>query len=97
MIIAITGAPGVIYGTRLLELLRAVDDVETHFIIIPSAFRTALAEVDYELDQIKALSDHIHNHKDIGAAISSGSFRTSGILVVSCSIKTLSAIANCYN
>jgi 4-hydroxy-3-polyprenylbenzoate decarboxylase len=97
VIIAITGASGVIYGIRALELLRAVDDVETHAIITPSAFRTALAEVDYEPDQIKALADHLYNHKDIGAAISSGSFHTNGMLVAPCSIKTLSAIANCYN
>ena len=74
VIISITGASGVIYGIRALELLRAVDDVETHAIITPSAFRTALAEVDYEPDQIKALADHLYNHKDIGAAISSGRF-----------------------
>jgi 4-hydroxy-3-polyprenylbenzoate decarboxylase len=97
IIIAITGASGVIYGIRALELLRAVDDVETHAIITPSAYRTAMAEVDYPAAQIKALADHVHNHKDIGASISSGSFHTSGMLVAPCSIKTLSAIANCYN
>ena len=63
VIIAITGASGVIYGIRALELLRAVDDVETHAIITPSAFRTALAEVDYEPDQIKALADRLYNQK----------------------------------
>ena len=61
VIVAITGASGVIYGIRALELLRAVDDVETHVIITPSGFRTALAEVDYEPDQIRALADHLYN------------------------------------
>jgi 4-hydroxy-3-polyprenylbenzoate decarboxylase len=97
IIIAITGASGVIYGIRALELLRSVKDVETHAIITPSAFRTALAEVDHTADEIRGLADHIYNHKDIGATISSGSFHTSGMLVAPCSIKTLSAIANCYN
>ncbi len=97
LIIAITGASGVIYGIRALELLRKIDDVESHVIITPSAYRTALAEVDYAPDQIKALADHLYNHKDIGAAISSGSFQTAGMLVAPCSIKTLSAIANCFN
>jgi 4-hydroxy-3-polyprenylbenzoate decarboxylase len=97
VIIAITGASGVIYGIRALELLRQIDDVESHAIITPSAYRTALAEVDYTPDQIKLLADQLYNHKDIGAAISSGSFQTNGMLVAPCSIKTLSAIANCFN
>ena len=97
VIIAITGASGVIYGIRALELLRQIDDVESHAIITPSAYRTALAEVDYTPDQIKLLADQLYNHKDIGAAISSGSFQTNGMLVAPCSIKTLSAIANCLN
>ncbi|MAW13564.1 MAG: UbiX family flavin prenyltransferase [SAR116 cluster bacterium] len=97
VIIAITGASGTIYGIRALELLRQIDDVESHAIITPSALRTALAEVDYTPDQIKLLADHVYNHKDIGAAISSGSFQTAGMLVAPCSIKTLSAIANCFN
>ena len=97
VIIAITGASGVIYGIRALELLRQIDDVESHAIITPSAYRTALAEVEYTPDQIKLLADQLYNHKDIGAAISSGSFQTNGMLVAPCSIKTLSAIANCFN
>jgi 4-hydroxy-3-polyprenylbenzoate decarboxylase len=97
VIIAITGASGVIYGIRALQLLREVADVETHAIISPSALRTALDEVDMSPDEIKALPDRLYNHRDIGAAISSGSFRTSGMLVMPCSIKTLSGIAHSYN
>lgn len=97
VIIAITGASGVIYGIRALQLLQDVADVETHAIISPAAFRTALEEVDISAEEIKALPDHLYNHRDIGAAISSGSFRTDGMLVMPCSVKTLSGIANCYN
>ena len=97
LIVAITGASGVVYGIRALEHLRQIEDVETHVIVTPSAYRTAIAEVDYTPEQIKALADHLYNHKDIGAAISSGSFRTSGMIVAPCSIKTLSAIANSFN
>ena len=97
LIVAISGASGVIYGIRTLERLRQIADVESHVIITPSAYRTALAEVDYSPDEIKALADHLYNHKDIGAAISSGSFQTDGMIVAPCSIKTLSAIANCFN
>ncbi|EUB99023.1 3-octaprenyl-4-hydroxybenzoate carboxy-lyase [Rhizobium sp. CF080] len=97
IIIAITGASGVIYGVRALQLLRQVEDVETHAVISPSAFRTAVDEIDMSAEEIKGLADVLYNYKDIGAAISSGSFRTAGMLVAPCSVKTLSGIANCYN
>jgi len=97
IIIAITGASGVVYGVRALQLLREVEDVETHAVISPSAFRTATDEIDMSADEIKGLADVLYNYKDIGAAISSGSFRTAGMLVAPCSVKTLSGIANCYN
>ena len=97
IIIAITGASGVIYGVRALQLLKEVADVETHAVISPSAFRTATDEIDMSADEIKGLSDVLYNYRDIGAAISSGSFRTAGMLIAPCSVKTLSGIANCYN
>jgi 4-hydroxy-3-polyprenylbenzoate decarboxylase len=97
VIIAITGASGVIYGIRALQLLRDVPDIETHAIISPSALRTALSEVDMDPDEIRSYADVVYNYRDIGAAVSSGSFRTAGMLVAPCSIKTLSGIANSYN
>lgn len=97
VIIAITGASGVIYGVRALQLLRDVPDIETHAIISPSALRTALAEIDMDADEIRSYADVVYNYRDIGAAVSSGSFRTAGMLVAPCSIKTLSGIANSYN
>lgn len=97
IIIAITGASGVIYGIRALQLLKEVEDIETHAVISPSAFRTATDEIDMGAEEIKSLADVLYNYRDIGAAISSGSFRTAGMLVAPCSVKTLSGIANCYN
>ena len=97
LIIAITGASGVIYGVRALQLLRDVKDVETHAIVSPSALRTAADELDMSAEEIRSLGDKLYNYRDIGAAISSGSFRTAGMLVAPCSVKTLSGIANCYN
>ncbi|WP_417843318.1 UbiX family flavin prenyltransferase [Thalassospira sp.] len=97
VIIAITGASGVIYGVRALQLLRDVPDIETHAIISPSALRTALAEIEMDADEIRSYADVVYNYRDIGAAVSSGSFRTAGMLVAPCSIKTLSGIANSYN
>ena len=97
LIIAITGASGAIYGIRALELLRECADIETHLVMSPSAARTIVEETDHSVEQVRKLADHLHNHKDIGAAISSGSFRTEGMLIAPCSIKTLSGVANCYN
>ncbi|OKH86892.1 UbiX family flavin prenyltransferase [Thalassospira sp. TSL5-1] len=97
VVIAITGASGVIYGVRALQLLREIADIETHAVISPSALRTAKAELDIDADEIRSYADVVYNYRDIGAAISSGSFQTEGMLVAPCSIKTLSGIANCYN
>lgn len=97
LIIAITGASGAIYGVRTLEALRAAPDIETHLILSPSAALTASEELDMTAEAIKALADVVHPYKDIGASLSSGSFRTAGMLIAPCSIKTLSGIANSYN
>ncbi len=97
LIIAITGASGVIYGIRALELLRGVPGVETHLILTPSAARTIVEETDYAVDKVRKLAHHEYNYKDIGAAVSSGSFKTAGMLVAPCSAKSLSGIAHCYN
>jgi 4-hydroxy-3-polyprenylbenzoate decarboxylase len=97
IIIAITGASGAIYGIRALELLQMVDDVESHVIITPSAQRTIAHETSYRSDGVRELADHHHHPRDVGAAVSSGSFVTMGMLVAPCSVKTLSGIANSYN
>lgn len=97
LIVAITGASGAIYGVRTLQLLREAGGVEVHLVISPSAARTLLAETEYTMEDVRKLGDVVHNHKDIGASIASGSFRTAGMAVVPCSVKSLSGIANCYD
>jgi 4-hydroxy-3-polyprenylbenzoate decarboxylase len=97
LIVAVTGASGVIYGIRALEVLRTLGDIQIHLILSPSAARTIAEETDYSIDQVRALGHQIYNHKDIGAAIASGSFRTEGMLIAPCSVKTLSGIANCFD
>ncbi|MBM3343090.1 MAG: UbiX family flavin prenyltransferase [Betaproteobacteria bacterium] len=97
LIVALTGASGVIYGIRALEILRAVKDIESHVILSPAAARTIAEETDRDIESVKKLANVIYNHKDIGAAISSGSFKTEGMLVAPCSVKTLSGIANCFD
>jgi len=97
LIIGISGASGTLYGIRALEILRRMGDIETHLVMSPSAARTIIEETEHTAEYVRSLADHIHNHKDIGAAISSGSFRTEGMLIAPCSVKTLSGIANCYD
>jgi flavin prenyltransferase len=92
LVIGISGASGVIYGIRALEQLRMLD-VETHLIISRSAKITLAHETDLKVAEVEALADVVYKAEDIGAAISSGSFRTMGMLVAPCSIRSLSEIA----
>ncbi|MHB2263761.1 UbiX family flavin prenyltransferase [Aliihoeflea sp. PC F10.4] len=96
VIVGITGASGVIYGIRTLEALKAVGDIESHLVLSPSAARTLVEETSYTPDDVRSLASVVHSHGNIGASIASGSFRTAGMVVAPCSIKTLSAVANCY-
>ncbi|MEI9852475.1 MAG: UbiX family flavin prenyltransferase [Sphingomonas sp.] len=97
IIVAVTGASGAIYGIRTLELLRAIAGLETHLVLSPAAARTIAEETDWTVARVRALADVVHNHRDIGASIASGSFRTLGMLVAPCSIRTLGAIAGCHS
>jgi 4-hydroxy-3-polyprenylbenzoate decarboxylase len=96
LIVAITGASGVIYGIRALELLRQVG-VETHLILSPAAKVTIAQETDWKVSEVEALASVRHDHRDVGASIASGSFKTAGMLIAPCSIKTLSAVAHSYS
>lgn len=97
IIVGISGASGVIYGIRLLELLRPLDTVETHAVLSTSAAQTIGLETDYTAGQVEALADVTYRFRDIAAAISSGSFRTDGMIVIPCSMKTLSGITNSFS
>ena len=97
LIVAITGASGAIYGVRALQLLREMGGIESHLILTASGARTLAEETDVSAADVRALADVVHSARDIGATVSSGSFRTIGMLVAPCSIKTLSGIAHCYN
>lgn len=93
IIIGITGASGAILGIRLLEILRDIEQVETHLIISEAAQITIAAETDYKLADIQKLADHTHKFKDISAICASGSFRADGMIIAPCSIRTMSEIA----
>lgn len=91
----ISGASGAIYGIRFLELLRGMRGVESHLIVSAAAKRTIVEETDYTVHDVEALAPHRYSNKDIGASLASGSFKTEGMVVVPCSIKTAAAIAHC--
>ena len=95
LVVAITGATGVIYGIRLLERLRGLPEVETHLVVSAPGKRTILEETDYALRDVEALAHHVHDNRDIGASLASGTFRTAGMVIAPCSIKTASAVAYC--
>jgi 4-hydroxy-3-polyprenylbenzoate decarboxylase len=92
LLVGITGASGVIYGVRLLELLRACN-VETHLIVSRAALMTLSYETSLKLADVEALATVVHSNNDVGAACSSGSFPTRGMVVAPCSIKTMAEIA----
>lgn len=96
LIIGMSGASGVIYGIRLLEVLKQVEDVETHLVMSAAAKMNVSIETDWNANDVKALADEVHSNKDIAASIASGSFKTDGMIIAPCAIKTLSAIANSY-
>jgi polyprenyl P-hydroxybenzoate/phenylacrylic acid decarboxylase-like protein len=93
LIIAITGASGAIYGVRMLEQLRASGACETHLVLSASGALTATQELSIKRGEIEALADVVHNVKDVGATIASGSFRSEGMVIAPCSMKTLASIA----
>lgn len=97
LIIGISGASGAIYGVRLLQALRALPAVETHLVMSQAARQTLALETDLSLREVQALADVVHDARDIAASLSSGSFKTAGMVILPCSIKTLSAIVHGYS
>jgi 4-hydroxy-3-polyprenylbenzoate decarboxylase len=89
-----SGASGAIYGIRILEVLKEVGNIETHLVMSRYARLNIEIETDYTPQQVEALADEVHSHSNQAAAISSGSFKTDGMIIAPCSMKTLSGIAN---
>ncbi len=92
LIIGISGASGIVYGIRLLQLLKKLD-FETHLVMSKAAVLTASFESDMEIKSLRDLASVHHSNSDLAAAISSGSFRTEGMVIVPCSIRAMSEIA----
>lgn len=95
LIIGITGASGAILGIRLLEVLKPTK-VETHLVLSETASLTIVQETDWQVNDVLSLANVCYDFHDVGAAIASGSFATMGMVIIPCSIKTLSAVANSY-
>jgi flavin prenyltransferase len=96
LVVGITGASGSIYGIRLLEILQRYPDLELHLVLSRSGKRTLVSETDWTVADVEALAHQRHDNADIGASIASGSFRTAGMIIAPCSIKTAAAVAACY-
>lgn len=96
LIVGISGASGAQYGIRLLQVLQPLAQIETHLIISQAARRTIALETDFSLREVTALADVYHDVRDIAASVSSGSFRTAGMVIFPCSVKTLSGIVHSY-
>jgi len=96
LIVGISGASGAIYGVRLLQVLQPLAEIETHLVMSQAARQTLALETDFSLGEVKALADVVHDARDIAASISSGSFKTDGMVILPCSMKTLSGIVNSY-
>ncbi len=97
IVISITGATGVIYAVKLLEALKEKTDIETHLIISDWGKKNLEIETDYSLDYVEKLASKVYDQRDLGANTSSGSFITDGMIILPCSMKTLSSIANGYD
>lgn len=96
LIVGMAGASGLIYGIRLLEVLRDIEDVETHVVLSSAAKMNIGLETDWGVADVEALADKIHTNANIAASIASGSFTTAGMIVAPCSMKTLSAIVHSH-
>lgn len=97
IVVGMSGASGAIYGIRMLEVLSKAEDIEVHLILSASAGQTIVDETDWTVSKVKDLADVVYNNKDIGASLSSGSYRHDGMVVAPCSVKTLSGIVNSYD
>ena len=96
IVVGMSGASGIVYGVELLKVLKDLQH-PSHLIISESGARNLAIETNYTLDEVKALAEVVYEVSNVGAAVASGSFRTKGMIVAPCTIKTLSAIANSFN
>jgi 4-hydroxy-3-polyprenylbenzoate decarboxylase len=93
LVVGLSGASGVILGIRFLEILSKIEEFETHLVISDAAKKTISYETEWNVKDVETLADHVHDFNNVGSSIASGSFKTKGMVIIPCSVKTLSAIA----
>ena len=96
IVVGISGASGVIYGIRALQCLRSMDDIEAHLVLTDGARINIAVETDWKAEDVVALADIHHRNDNLAASIASGSYPMDGMMVMPCSVKSLSGIANAY-
>ena len=96
LIVGISGASGVIFGIRLLEVLKSLPDVESHLIISNGGKLNIALETEWQVKDVESLADVVHSDQNLAATIASGSYQTDGMVIVPCSMKTLSGVVNSY-
>ena len=96
IIVGIAGATGVIYGIKMLKVLCDIG-IETHLVVTHSGLKNILLETEYTLADLESMAAKVYDVDDVGASIASGSYKADGMIVIPCSIRSLSAIANSYN
>lgn len=94
LVVGITGATGAVYALRLLQAVKALPDVETHLVVSPSGVLNIKHELDLTRQDVHALADQVYSFRDVGATLASGSFATTGMIIVPCSMRTLAAVAH---
>jgi 4-hydroxy-3-polyprenylbenzoate decarboxylase len=94
LIVGISGATGAIYGVRILEVLAKVEDVETHLVLTRAGKMTIQVETPHSVKEVEAMADVVHDINNVGASVSSGSFRTEGMVIAPCSMKSMGGIAH---
>ena len=94
LIVGISGATGAIYGVRMLQVLARIKDIETHLVMSRAAKMTIQVETPYSVKEVEAMADVVHDINNVGASISSGSFRTEGMVIAPCSMKSMGGIAH---
>ena len=94
LVVAITGASGALYGVRMLETLRSIGGIETHLMISEAGVLSMHHELDMKRKDVEALADAVHNVRDVGACVASGSFQSEGMIIAPCSMKTLGSVAH---